>query len=158
MWYKVDAWWCKATMRPSPALAAEDNDVVRARPVGERAHGAEVDAPRRRLAGLQGHRPAGRRRRGGAGAGSLKFTGLTQNMVNSKALIGIFSQTAGSTCNLWVNPVDFTFAFGPGAPAAFRASSVCRSHGGEAPPRRATYACMCARQVVHPRPSTVCAK
>jgi hypothetical protein len=90
---------------------------------------------------------------------NLKFTGLTQKIwANSKALIWIFSQTAGSTCNLWVNPVDFTFAFGPGAPAAFRASSVCRSHGGEAPPRRATYACMCARQVVHPRPSTVCAK
>ena len=27
-----------------------------------------------------------------------------------KALIGIFSQTAGSTCKFWVNPVDFTFA------------------------------------------------
>jgi hypothetical protein len=29
--------------------------------------------------------------------------------VNSKALIGIFSQTAGSTCEFWVNPVNFTF-------------------------------------------------
>jgi hypothetical protein len=24
-------------------------------------------------------------------------------------LIGIFSQTAGSTCKFWVNPVNFTF-------------------------------------------------
>jgi hypothetical protein len=29
--------------------------------------------------------------------------------VNSKAFIGIFSQTAGSTCEFWVNPVNFTF-------------------------------------------------
>jgi hypothetical protein len=28
--------------------------------------------------------------------------------VNSKALIGIFSQTAGSTCEFWANPVNFT--------------------------------------------------
>ena len=40
---------------------------------------------------------------------NLKFTGLTQKIwANSKALIWIFSQTAGSTCNLWVNPVNFT--------------------------------------------------
>jgi hypothetical protein len=31
-------------------------------------------------------------------------------VANSKALIGIFSQTAGSTCEFWVNPVDFTLA------------------------------------------------
>jgi hypothetical protein len=40
---------------------------------------------------------------------NLNFTGLTQNLVNSKALIEIFSQTAGSTCEFWVNPVNFTF-------------------------------------------------
>ena len=27
-----------------------------------------------------------------------------------RALIGIFSQTAGSTCEVWVNPVNFTFS------------------------------------------------
>jgi hypothetical protein len=27
-----------------------------------------------------------------------------------KALIGISSQTAGSTCEFWVNPVNFTFS------------------------------------------------
>jgi hypothetical protein len=36
------------------------------------------------------------------------FTGLTQIWVNSKALVGTFSQTAGSTCQFWVNRVDFT--------------------------------------------------
>jgi hypothetical protein len=40
---------------------------------------------------------------------NLKSIGLTQNLgFSSKALIGIFSQTAGSACELWVNPVDFT--------------------------------------------------
>jgi hypothetical protein len=39
---------------------------------------------------------------------NLKFTGLTQIWVNSKALMGISSQTAGSTCEFWVNPVNFT--------------------------------------------------
>jgi hypothetical protein len=29
--------------------------------------------------------------------------------VNCKAFIGIFSQTSGSTCEFWVNPVNFTF-------------------------------------------------
>ena len=38
---------------------------------------------------------------------NLNFTGLTQNLVNSKALKGIFSQTAGSTCEFWVNLVSF---------------------------------------------------
>ena len=37
--------------------------------------------------------------------------GLTQqnHWVNSKALIGIFSQTSRSTCECWVNFVNFTF-------------------------------------------------
>jgi hypothetical protein len=39
---------------------------------------------------------------------NLEFTGLTQIWVNSKALIGMFSQTDGSTCEFWVNPVNFT--------------------------------------------------
>ena len=40
---------------------------------------------------------------------NLKSIGLTQNLgFNSKALIGIFSQTAGSACEFWVNHVDFT--------------------------------------------------
>jgi hypothetical protein len=50
---------------------------------------------------------------------TLKFTGLTQNRwVNSKALVGIFSQTSGSTCEFWVNPVDFTFRWPSPAPRA----------------------------------------
>ena len=42
---------------------------------------------------------------------NLKFTGYgwSRIWVNSKAPIGIFSQTAGSTCEFWVNPVNFTF-------------------------------------------------
>ena len=36
--------------------------------------------------------------------------------VNSEALIGIFSQTAGSTCEFWVNPVNFTFRHDGGRP------------------------------------------
>ena len=40
---------------------------------------------------------------------NLKFTGLTQNLGQlDTALIGIFSQTAGSACEFWVNPVNFT--------------------------------------------------
>jgi hypothetical protein len=39
---------------------------------------------------------------------NLKFTGLTQNLGQLyEALIGIFTQTAGSTCAFWVSPVNF---------------------------------------------------
>jgi hypothetical protein len=40
----------------------------------------------------------------------VKFTGLGQTLGQlSQPLIGILSQTAGSTGKLWVNPVSFTF-------------------------------------------------
>jgi hypothetical protein len=38
--------------------------------------------------------------------------------VNSKALVGIFSQTAGSTCEFLVSPVNFTFALPAGSASA----------------------------------------
>jgi hypothetical protein len=55
---------------------------------------------------------------------NLKFTGLNQIWVNSKALIGIFSQTAGSTCEFCVNPVNCTFC--PRAPSARRRPAASR--------------------------------
>jgi hypothetical protein len=36
--------------------------------------------------------------------------GCPRTWANSKALIGIFSQTPASTCEFWVSPVHFTFA------------------------------------------------
>ena len=39
---------------------------------------------------------------------TCNLQGLTQNLGQLKARIGIFSQTAGSTCEFWANPVDFT--------------------------------------------------
>jgi hypothetical protein len=45
----------------------------------------------------------------------LTFTGSTQNLgqlLNSKVLMGIFSQTTGSTCEFWVQPVGSIFHHG----------------------------------------------
>jgi hypothetical protein len=50
--------------------------------------------------------------------------------VNSKALIEILSQTAGSTCESWVNPVNVTFrAAWCWAGRACRPTSAQRSPG-----------------------------
>jgi hypothetical protein len=43
---------------------------------------------------------------------NLKSQGWPRVWVSSTALVGIFSQTAGSTCKFWVNPVNFTFRVG----------------------------------------------
>ena len=40
---------------------------------------------------------------------TVKLTGLAQTLDRLKTLIGIFSQTAGPTCEFWANPVDFAF-------------------------------------------------
>ena len=43
-----------------------------------------------------------------ANSHKVKFTGLTQTLGQLQlSLIGILSQTAGSTGKLWVNPVNF---------------------------------------------------
>jgi hypothetical protein len=53
----------------------------------------------------------GAQHRTSARAANLKFIRLTQHLaVNSKtSLPWIFSQTAGSTCEVWVNPANFIF-------------------------------------------------
>jgi hypothetical protein len=49
-----------------------------------------------------------------AAASSLQCTGLEPRiLLNSNAHIGTFSQTAGSTCKFWVNPVNVTFRPSP---------------------------------------------
>jgi hypothetical protein len=59
---------------------------------------------------------------------NLKFTGLTQNLGQlQQSLIGIFSQTAGSTCEFWVNPVNYTF-WPCGAGPRARHGELARRH------------------------------
>jgi hypothetical protein len=53
----------------------------------------------------------------------VKFTGLTQTLVQlQQSLIGMLSQTAGSTEKLWVNSVNFRF----GADAPLAGDAVAR--------------------------------
>jgi hypothetical protein len=42
---------------------------------------------------------------------NLKFTGLSQNLGQLYARIGILSQTAGPACEFWINPVNFTVRY-----------------------------------------------
>jgi hypothetical protein len=57
----------------------------------------------------------------------------------SKALIGIFSQTAGSTCECWVNPVTFTFREGGTKGIAIVSSPLITKTGATSLPGRSSH-------------------